>query len=134
MKKKFLLPILAAYLFLSVSAASHGFWELYISGPDSRCSLSYGSYGVWTIEDTYGDQVDPNNQYEWFIMDAEAKASGYPKAGWPFGRPANDVDRELNADLSWVDGSHTVSEVMITCKITNGSDVRYEGISVTDCE
>ncbi len=130
MKKMFFLPLLAAYLFISVSAAPKGFWDLYISGPDSRCAFGPSGIGTWTIEDTYLDPVDPNNQYEWFIMDDEARAEGYPKAGWPFGRSADDVDRTLNAAPTFGSGN----DATITCKITNGSDVRYEGIVVSDCE
>jgi len=134
MKKKFLLPALAAYLFLSVSAAPRGFWDLYIQGPDTRCAMAPWGYGAWTIEDTYGDPVDPNNQYEWFIMDYEAKQEGYPKPGWPHGRSGYDIDREFNAAPTWGEGIGAVSEVTITCKITNGSSVRYEGFVITECE
>jgi hypothetical protein len=131
MKKMFFLPVLAVYLFISVSAAPHGFWDLYISGPDSQCALGPSGYGTWTIEDTYLDPVDPNNQYEWFIMDDEATQEGYPMAGYPFGRPAGVTDRTLNAAPSWGTGGN---DVIITCKITNGSNVRYEGIDISGCE
>ena len=133
MKKKLFLPVLLVCLLISMGAMAKGFWELYISGPYYRCDMPWG-YGVWTIEDTYGDPVDPDNQYEWFIMDYEAKQSGYPKPGWPFGRSGNDIDREFNAEPTWGGGWSAVSEVTITCKITNGSDVRYESFTISNCE
>jgi hypothetical protein len=129
MKTKLFLPVLLVLCFALTSAKPAGFWDLYISGPDSQCALHYG-YGTWTIEDMYGDEVDPNNQYEWFIMDEQARQEGYPKAGYPYGRSANDNDRELNADLSFGDGA----DAIITCKITNNGQTRYEGFGVYSCQ
>jgi len=131
MKKKLITPVLLLSLFISLCAMTPGFWDLYVDGPDSRCGLDAYDYGEWTMEDTYGDPVDPNNQYEWFINDYDAQQQGYPS--YSLGRPAYDIDRELNAYLSFGSGYDELSEVIITCKITNNGQTRYEGITVENC-
>jgi hypothetical protein len=132
MKKRLFLPVLCVSLFISAGAMTRDFWDLYVSGPETRSMLSPDGFGVWTIEDTYEEPVDPNNQYEWFVMDFEAIQSGYPTSTHPVGRPAYDIDRECTASLTWGEGYEYVSEVTLTCKITNGSNVRYESIVIVD--
>jgi len=128
MKKKLFLSLLFACTIVLMSAAPRGFWELYVMGPDSSCHMNPDGTGTWTIEDTYGDPVDPNNQYEWFINDDEARQEGYPS--WSFGRPAGVYTQSLNASLSWGEGG---DDILITCKITSNGESRYEGITVSNC-
>jgi hypothetical protein len=132
MKKKLLVAAACLCFFVSMGM-TRGFWDLYISGPDTRCALGPWGFGAWTIEDTYQEPIDPNNQYEWFIMDYEAKESGYPMPGYPVGRPGYDIDREFNIEPTWGEGIDAVTEVTITCKITNGSNVRYESFTIVEC-
>ena len=131
MKKKFFVSILFMCFVISMNAMPRGFWELYIMGPDTSCDMNSNGTGTWTIEDTYDDPVDPNNQYEWFINDAEARDEGYPS--WSFGRPAYDYDRQLTTGLSWGEGNNELSDILITCKITSNGQTRYEGITVSNC-
>jgi len=131
MKKKLFLSALFVGLVISMGAAPRGFWQLYISGPDTRCDMDSRTSGTWTIEDTYGDPVDPNNQYEWFINDYEAQQEGYP--AWSFGRSTGMTTRSLTTSFSWGDGGSELDQVTLTCKITSNGETRYEGLVISNC-
>lgn len=132
MKKKIVVPLLLLSTIIFSSASLKGFWELYVSGPDNRCDLDQWGWGAWTIEDTWGDPVDPANQYYWYVNDYQARQEGYPS--YSLGRPAYDIDRECNASLSFGEGIDELDEVTITCRITSNGQTRYEGFVVINCE
>lgn len=126
MKKSLSLPVLLAAVLIGLSSFAAAF-SVYISGPDSQCSLENGSYGEWTIYD-----YEPGSTFQWYINDADSRELGYPSYG--FGRPAFDIDDTLNGGIAFTSGSTTVYDVVVTCKVTTNGVVHYEGFTVTSCE